>query len=591
MQRRLAAILAADVVGYTRLMGADEAGTLRRLTGLREEVLQPIIENHNGRIVKLMGDGVLVEFASAVEAVCCAVAWQESVVENQSGSTAAEPLQFRIGINLGDIIVEKDDIYGEGVNIAARLEGLASPGGICLSEDVYRQARGKVGAKFVDLGARDLKNVAAAVRVFRISTGEGRGQNTSSDKPGYLEGGGGLPLPDKPSIAILPFDNLSSDPDQEFFADGIAEDIITLLSKFHSLFVIARNSSFAFKQKSVDVRQIGRTLGVRYVLEGSVRKAGNRVRITAQLIDASEDRHLWAHRYDRDLEDIFAVQDEVTLAVVAAIEPQLNISERKRALRKPPENLDAWENYQRGLWHTFQYGAEDRDVTLPFFERAIELDPNFASAHAGLGYALYVYILVGGTPDREADLARALAASQTAIRLDEQDPFGWVSITRGHILRGEHEAAINASDRAISLNPNLALAHFGRAHALWHAGRPGEAIQSHDDAIRFSPNDPILWAYLASKAIALVMLQDYEQAIEVSLQSQRLANSAIFAHLAELSALGQLGKTDQAADALGRARAKKADLSLSFIAQALPISDPDCRKTFHDGLRSAGVPE
>ena len=581
MERRLAAIIAADLVGYSRLMGADEAGTLRRLNEIRGQVLEPLITARRGRIVKLMGDGLLMEFGSLVDAVACAVDWQKAMATRESG--AAAPFVFRIGIHLGDVIVEGEDIYGDGVNTAARLEGLAEPGGICLSGDAYRHVKGKVDAHFEDLGVQSLKNLPEPIRVYRIVQEAGE---TISPTPSPAP----LSLPAKPSVAVLPFDNMSGDAEQEYFADGITEDIITGLSKYRTLFVIARNSSFAFKNKSLDIRRIGEKLGVRYVVEGSVRRAGNRVRITAQLIDAAEDRHLWAERYDRELEDIFAVQDEVTFAIVTALEPRLAMSERQRALRKPTESLDAWENYQRGLWHTFQYRPEDRVATLAFLERAIELDPAFASAYAGLGYALYTYIILGASEDRDADLDRAFAISREAVRLDEQDPFAWVALTRGHLLRGEHDAAIVDSDTAISLSPNFALAHFGRAHALWHSGRPAEAVRSHDEAMRLCPLDPLMWAYLASKAIALVMLGKYEEAIAISHKSQRQANSAIFSHLAEISALGHLGRSEEACDALARARLKKPDLSISYVAEALPVTDDACREIFHSGLRKAGVP-
>jgi len=584
VERRLAAILAADVVGYTRLMGADETGTLRRLTELRQQVLEPLITEHHGRVVKLMGDGFLVEFASVVDALTCAVAWQNGVAERVAATDEDKRLKFRIGINLGDVIVEGGDIHGDAVNIAARLEGQAEPGGICLSGDAYRQARGKVEAEFEDMGAQELKNVAESVRVYRVAADQSvvAAPSPTTDT---------LPLPDKPSIAVLPFLNMSGDSEQEYFSDGITEDIITELSKFHTLFVIARNSSFAFKGQSLDVKQISSKLGVRYVVEGSVRRAGNRVRITAQLIDAAEDNHIWAQRYDRNLEDIFAVQDEVTFAIVTAIEPQLAISERKRALRKPPESLDAWENYQRGLWHMFQYNPEDRDTTLGFFNRAIELDPTFSSAYAGLSYARYAYIILGVSPDRDNDLKRTFEASQTAVRLDEHDPFAWVALTRGYLLRGEHDAAIIAADTAISLNPSFALAHFGRAHALWHSGRPGEAIASHDEALRLCPLDPLMWTYLASKAIALVMLGKYEEAIALSRRSQQQTNSAIFSHLAEMSALGHLGRSEEARDAIKRAQEKKPNVSIIYVDEALPITDPKCREIFLGGLRKAGLPD
>ena len=576
MERRLAAILAADVVGYSALMGRDEAGTLAALKAHRREVFEPQTQRHNGRIVKLMGDGVLVEFASVVDAVACALAVQEALAALED-----KRITLRIGINLGDVIIDGDDIYGDGVNVAARLEALAKPGGISLSGIVHESLGNRIDAVFGDTGERQVKNIARPIRVFHWPA-EGMTARASPTPA--------LALPEKPSIAILPFDNLSNDPDQVYFAEGIAEDVITELSKFRSLFVIARNSSFAFKGQSLEIKQIGAKLGVRYVLEGSVRRAGKRVRVTAQLIDASEDKHIWAQRYDRDLEDIFAVQDELTHAIVTTIEPQLASSERKRALRKPPESLDAWENYQRGLWHTFQYKVEDRERTLAFFERAIEQDPTFASAYAGLGYALYVYLILGGPTDREANLKRAFEVSQAAVRLDEHDPFAYVALTRGHLLQGQHEAAIAAADTAIDLNPNMALAHFGRAHALWHAGRPAEAITSHDDAMRLSPHDPMMWAYMASKAIALVMLGEMEEAVAFSRKSQQHANAAIFAHLAEISALGHLGRLEDAQDAIRRAKKAKADVSLAFVAKALPITDQTCRDIFHQGLHKAGLP-
>ncbi|MDX1421884.1 MAG: adenylate/guanylate cyclase domain-containing protein [Kiloniellales bacterium] len=584
MARRLAAILAADVVGYSRLMGEDEAGTLQRLKSLRRELVQPKIVARGGRIVKLLGDGLLAEFPSVVEAVQCAVDIQHALAAHEADAAEDHRIRLRIGVNLGDVIVEGSDIYGDGVNVAARLEGLAEPGGVCISGPAFDTVEGKLDLAFEDLGPQQVKNIARPVRAYRLAAAARR--TGASDE---LEEG--LPVPDKPSVAVLPFANMSADPEQDYFAEGITEDIITELSKFHTIFVIARNSSFAFKGQSLDARQIGAKLGVRYVVEGSVRRAGKRVRITAQLIDASEDKHIWAQRYDRDLEDIFAVQDEVTFAIVSTIEPQLAASERKRALRKPPDSLDAWENYQRGLWHTFQYKPEERETTLAFFRRAVELDPTFASAYAGLGYALYVYIILGASPDRQGDLERAFAASQTAVSLDEQNPFAWVALTRGYLLRAEHEAAIAAADTAISLNPNFALARFGRAHALWHAGRPAEAIASHDEAMRLCPLDPMMWAYLASKAIALVMLGRFEDAIEVSRRSQRQANSAVFSHLAEISALGHLGRSAEARDAIARARLKKPDVSIAWVEEALPVTDARCLEIFHGGLRMAGLPQ
>ena len=366
VERRLAAILAADVVGYSRLVGIDEEGTLAALKALRKSLIDPKITEHRGRIVKNTGDGALVEFASAVDAVRCAVEIQRETADRTINIPEDRRIEFRIGINIGDIVIEEGDIFGDGVNIAVRLESIAAPGGVCISEDVYRQVRGKFDATFEDIGEQKLKNIVQPVRVYRVrivgtSAGASAGEHSTN-----------LPLPDKPSIAVLAFQNMSGDLEQEYFADGIAEDIITALSKSRWLFVIARNSSFTYKGRSVDVKQIGRELGVRYVLEGSVRKSGNRVRITGQLVEAATGVHLWAERYDRDLTDIFAVQDEITESVASAIEPAMAQAERLRVSRKPPDSLVAWEAYHRGLWHFLKQEPSENDqakVILPTCHR------------------------------------------------------------------------------------------------------------------------------------------------------------------------------------------------------------------------------
>jgi adenylate cyclase len=348
MERRLAAILVADVVGYSRLVRADEEGTIEALKVIRSDLIDPKIAEHNGRIVKLMGDGMLAEFPSVVDAVRAAAEIQQAAAERNANRPADKRIEFRVGVNLGDVVIDGDDIHGDGVNVAARLEALAEPGGLCISSAVYEQVRDRIGLPFQDMGEQEFKNIDRPVRVWRlaVTSEQPPSKDTVEAEP--------LPLPDKPSIAVLPFENMSHDPDQGFFADGIAEDIITELSKFRSLFVIARNSSFSFRGQAIDVKELSEKLGVRYIVEGSVRRAGNRVRITAQLIDAVADAHLWAERYDRDLNDIFAVQDEVTLAIVTAIEPTLGSAERERAHRKPTESLGAWESYQRGLWHAYR---------------------------------------------------------------------------------------------------------------------------------------------------------------------------------------------------------------------------------------------
>ena len=364
-----------------------------------------------------------------------------------------------------------------------------------------------------------------------------------------------------------------------------------MLSKFRSLFVIARNSSFAFKGQGLDVKEIGRRLGVRYVVEGSVRRAGNRVRITAQLIDAVENSHLWAERYDRDLEDIFAVQDEVTHAIVTTIEPHLADTERQRARRKPPDSLDAWASYQRGLWHLYQYTAKDNAQGIAFMERAVVLDPEFAPAHAGLAFALYYHVLLGFSDDREACLVRAHEEGKRAVMLDASDPFAHVALSRTYTIRGEHDTAIHHCDRAISLNPSFSKAHFGRAHSLWMSGRAEEALPSNAEAMRLSPHDPLMWAFMASRSIALTLLGRYEEGLDWARRALQHPNTALFASVAEMAALGHLGREDGAAEALERARRFKPDVTTGFVLEVLPITDSDYRARFTDGLHKAGLPE
>ena len=359
-------------------------------------MIEPKVAEHQGRLFKSMGDGFLVEFASVVNAVACAAAIQKAMAARNADQPEDTVIQLRIGVHLGDVISEDGDVYGDGVNVAARIEGLAPPGGVAISAMVHDNVGSRLDLAFEDMGEQHLKNIAKPVHVYQLAT-----RTELVVKPAQSQR-------TKPSILVLPFTNMSGDAEQEYFSDGITEDLITELSKFHSLFVISRNSAFALKGQSMNVAEIGQKLRVRYVVEGSVRRSAGRLRITAQLIDATEDAHLWADRYDRQLADIFDVQDEVVQAIVTAIEPKILSSERNRALRKPPENLDAWESYQRGLWYTFQYDPDDRDRALGFFHRAIELDPSFASAYAGLGYALYVYIILGVSPNRLDDIARGL---------------------------------------------------------------------------------------------------------------------------------------------------------------------------------------
>ena len=578
LPHKLAAIVYADVAGYSRLTGSDELGTHRQLMIVLDYASETI-EQSQGRVLRYAGDAILAEFSSVVAAVKASMAIQTGLAERGAEVPDQRRVQIRIGINLGEVIQDRGELFGDGVNVAARLEAEARPGGVCISEIVHDQIEGKIEDTFTDAGEQTLKNIARPVRTFHWSPVGSTALAPSAQGP----------LPEKPSIAVLPFDNMSADAEQDYFAAGISEDIITELSKFRSLFVIARNSSFAFQGRSLSVMQVGEKLGVRYVLEGSVRRAGSRVRITAQLIDAVEDRHVWAERYDREVDDIFAVQDEVTRAIVLAIEPELASTERQRARRKPVESLGAWESYQRGLWHTFQFSKQELETAISLHARAIDLDPTFAPAFGALAYCLYYYVVSGFSSQREADLERASEAGRQAVALDDSDPWGHTALGRIYTLRGEHDTAIASCDRALALNPNFAFAYLGKAHSLWQHGRPREAIGFHDEAIRLSPRDPMLWVFLASKSIAMTLLGRYEEAADLARQSARQPNANMFASLAEMSALGNLGKVDEARAAYEKLKLFKPDASLSFVDEALAFTHGEDRDHFVKGLSVAGL--
>jgi len=576
---KLTAILYADVAGYSRLTSQDEMGTHQRVMGILDYASEAI-KKGQGTVLRYAGDAILAESSSVLRLVQTAVDIQRELESRNVEFSAENKIQIRMGLHIGEVLQDRGEIFGDGVNLAARLEAAAQPGGICISAAVYEQIKGKLSEKFVDGGNQSFKNIANPVHIYFWAT-EAAAVEISKD----------LTLPSKPSIAILAFENMSNDPEQNFFAEGISEDIITELSRFRSFFVIARNSSFSFKAQSTHVKEIGRKLGVRYIVEGSVRRAGDRVRITAQLIDAIEDKHLWADRYDRQSGDIFAVQDEVTQAIVTTIEPQLISSERQLARRKHTENLNAWESYQRGLWHIFQYNPEDTIKALEFLEKAIQLDPNFSSAHGGVAFAMYVHLLTDISQDRAGDLERGLKAGLTAVSIDENDPFAHAGLGRIRIIRAEHKQAIASFERAIELNPSFAIAHYGKAHSQWHCGHPDKAINAHDEAIRLSPHDPLMWTFLASKAIALFMLQRYEEALDCSHRAQQYPINAIWAYMGELATLGVLDRQEEAREALKRALILQPDLSISFIKQALPITHVASRDHFIGGLVNAGVPE
>jgi adenylate cyclase len=575
VERRLAAILAAVVVGYSKLMAEDEEATLKLLGAHRAELFNPKVAEHNGRIIKLMGDGTLVEFGSVVEAMKCAVAIQSALGETDGS------IQLRIGINLGDVIVEGDDIYGDGVNIAARLEALAEPGGICISDLVRKSIRAKVDFAFKDIGDQSLKNLSQPVHAWQWS------KHTTKSK--YYSKTESLELPDKPSLAVLPFDNMSGDQNQDYFADGIAEDIITGLSRFRSLFVIARNSSFTYKNSAVDIRSVGQQLGVRYVLEGSVRHAANRVRVTAQLIEAVTGNHLWAEQFDRELEDIFAVQDEITQRIVGALHPEISTAEWERARRKSPDSLNAWALYHQGIHHLYQYSKVDNAEARRLFRQAIERDDRFAAAYSMLAYACFMAVFDALTDYRVDQLTESFDMAQKAVRLDDRDAMAHAILGRVLSMRHEHDLAIAEIDKAIELNPNLAQAQFGRGLALVLAGRSGEAFVSLENAARLSPRDPNYYAFVLVSAWAILLQGRYDDALEWARRAVAQPNSGVWGNATLAIALAHLDRREEAREALDALLEEKPDMALSFVGETLPFRRKSDRLIFEDGLRRSGL--
>src|SRR5262245_27164342 len=563
-KRRLAAILAADVAGYSRLMGLDEVGTARTL-GEHRKVTDALVAKHDGRIVKTTGDGVLLEFPSVVDAVECAVAVQAVMAERNDAVPADRRMLFRIGINLGDILIEGDDILGDGDNIAARLEGIAEPGGICISASAYDQVRGKVAMEFVDLGEQRLKNIERPVHVYAIKS-HSPSASTLASQPDALAP---LSLPDKPSIAVLPFENMSGDPEQEYFADGMVEEIITALSRFKWLFVIARNSSFTFKGKAVDIKEVGRRLGVRYVLEGSVRKASGKVRIAGQLIDAVTGAHIWADRFERDLTDIFALQDDVTVAVVSAIEPTLLQTDIAMATRRRPENLTAYDYYLRALPQYYLTSREGSAEAIRLAHRALELDPRFSLDAVLAGVCHMQRVLLGYAVDPQFDRKEAVRLFRLALSVDDGDPdtLAWAAIISAYMV-GDSESEIDMADRAVALNPNSFLAWSARGHVYRIAGLPEEALRSFERALRLSPVDPRLHLMFIGMAQALIELRRFDEAIVAGKKAQRQNPSFTAAYRTLASTFAHLGREVEARDAAARLLGADPSFTISaFIAR------------------------
>ena len=570
--RRLAAILAADVAGYSRLVGRDEEGTLARLRDLRQELIDPQVATHHGRIVKTTGDGILIEFSSVVDAARCAIVVQQGMAQQNAEVPPERQIAFRVGINLGDIVAEGDDILGDGVNIAARLEGIAEPGGIYLSGPAYDQVRDRLDCGFDDLGEQQVKNIARPVRVFAVRLGDAQARTPPA-----------LPLPDKPSIAVLPFQNLSGDPEQEYFVDGMVEEIITALSRIRWLFVIARNSSFIFKGRAVDVKQVGRELGVRYVLEGSVRKAGPRVRITGQLIDTETGAHLWADHFDGSLEDVFELQDQVAISVAGVIEPTLQGAEARRSAERPTGDLTAYDLYLRALQNFSSMAQQEITAAVDLLDQAIARDPGYGGALALAALCRTQMHLSGWTADAVAARAEGLDYARRAIRATDSDPFvlGGSAFVFGYF--GEDiEAAMALVDRALAANPGSGYGWLWSGLLRLIAGHPDTAIEHLERSLRLSPHERFT-APLSAIGCAYFFKREFDTAaakLQASLQ-ERPGFAMTYRILAACYA--HMGRLDAARQILERLRG----LTPVAVPPGLPLRNREHRELFFSGLRLA----
>jgi adenylate cyclase len=574
--RRLAAILAADVAGYSRLMGADEEGTLERLKALRRELVDPKIAEHGGRIVKTTGDGLLVEFASVVDAVRCAVAVQQMIPERDTDAAADNRIELRIGINLGDVIVEGDDLYGDGVNIAARIEALADPGGVFVSNTVYDHVRDRLPFLFEDLGEQQVKNITRPVRVYRVH--DLIAAATSPTAPALPA----LPLPDKPSIAVLPFANMSGDPEQEYFVDGMVEEIITALSRIRWLFVLARNSSFTYKGQTVDVKQVGRELGVRYVLEGSVRKGGGRVRITAQLIEAETGGHLWADRFDGSPEDVFELQDKVASSVAGVIEPALQAAEAARSANRPTTDLTTYDLYLRA-YAMFLSSARQIPEALRLVEQAIARDPRYAPALACAAICCFRLLIDDRSEDREADHLKGADFARRALAVAGEDPGILANVAVALAYFGEDIGAMVALvDRALALNPNYARGwQISGLLRLW-AGQPDMAIEHVNAALRLSPRARVGTSFTTLGA-AHFFSRRFDEAVPKLLLAIQDDPSFPQLHRYLASCYAHMGRLDEARGVVVRLQAITPDAT----ADASALRNPEHRELFLSGLRLA----
>ena len=624
MKRRLAAVLALDVVGYSRLMGADESATLSAVNKHRRELIEPKVQQYNGRTVKLMGDGALMEFASAVDAVAFAVEIQCAMRARNKNVPKNRQIIYRVGINIGDIIIESDDIFGDGVNIAARLEGLAEAGGICIARNVFDQVKGKLDLTFKPLGKRKVKNIVEAISIYRVDIDGKAEQLATAVRTGgpdrklqarYAAAAAALllmaagvvwwqpwqadtakapgqqkatvPRLAKPVIAVLPFDNMSRDPQQDYFSDGITDDLITDLSRISGLFVIARNTMFTYKGNPVKVQQIARELGASYVLEGSVRKAGNRVRINAQLIDARTGHHLWAERYDRELSDVFALQDEVVRKIVAALSVKLRPSEKEQLSSSAQAHPEAYDLLLRGIEKYRQFSRETIEESREYFERAIALDPTFARAHAALALSYFMPVELGFADDPKASTREALRIAQDALALDDTVREVYFVLSNIYRLLKRHDDAIAAARRAIALDPNYADGYAVLATNLNYAGKPDEGLAAIKHAMQLNPRHSYFYMWILGHSHYL--LGRYEEAAEQFVRVSKSNPHFAAAHKMLAATYSELGRTDDAEWAAAELETLVPNYSLEQEIASGAYKDPAVFRRYIDGLRKAGL--
>ncbi len=697
MERKLTTIVAMDVAGYSRLMERDEEGTLELLKDIHNAIIAPAVAEHAGRTVKLMGDGLLAEFASVVGAVQCAVAIQQALAARKAAAANGTPLQVRIGIHLGDIIIEGGDIYGDGVNVAARLESLAAPGGICLSKQAHDQVDGKVPVRFVSQGEQTVKNLSRPIEVFAVEadgepppenvirfgafeldtalyelrrsgnpvavepqvfnllaflaanrdrtvtkdelfaeiwggrivsdaalssqikaarkaigddgssqhsirTVHGRGfrfvapvaASVETSAAASPEEAAAADMPEavgaRPSVAVLPFENLNRNPEEDYFADGLSEDIITALSKNRWLTVIARNPAFAFRNSTDGIRSIGRKLGAGYLVTGSVRKAGTRARVTVQLVDAGTEMSLWSERFDRDMADIFALQDEITEMVAARIEAELGLSEQRKAERRPRTNRGAWDLYQLGTAEFYKFTPDSNLKAQDLLRQAIALDPDLPSAYSRLAYAIVLsMVYFDAAPERER-LDEALTVARRAIELDDQDANAFFTIGRVYLARREYDQAIEALEHALELNPCLAVTYCGLGDSLAYEGRLDEAIEQFEIAVRLSPHDPFRWGFYSYRSLAHLFRGEFEDAAKWAGRAVQVPNAQYWARAHLVAALGNLGDGERTRAAVADLMAVKPEFSLAFAEEHLfYLKREDQLQTYLEGLKKAGI--